>query len=293
MNSNITIQSIVDLPEAASFIADCNGDPCQHVGYCGSNPEEILYTLQHHFSDLPIRQSLIAAYDNKELVGLLGLDIDKEFMEAEIWGPFIKGNDWNSIANELWMHLMEELPIQINRFNGFYNTENHHAGTFMQQHNFIKGNIHLLLSANQSQEKPINDIHLLDLPPEEYNQFITLHDELFPHSYYDGKGIVKRLNNVRKVIVAVEKGLIQGYVYFEANPIFGEGCIEFIGVSPNHRKKGIGRTLIKAALYQLFTKFRISEIQLCVSEKNSRAINLYTSAGFVEKYKLISYRSNE
>ncbi|MBL5768745.1 hypothetical protein MXL46_08515 [Heyndrickxia sporothermodurans] len=139
MNSNITIQPIIDLPAAASFIAACNSDPCQHVGYCGSNPQEILYTLQHHFSDLPIRQSLIGAYDNKQLVGLLGLDIDQEAKEAEIWGPFVKRNDWNVVAKELWMKIVEGLAIPIKRFYGFYNIENQNAATFMQQHNFVKG----------------------------------------------------------------------------------------------------------------------------------------------------------
>lgn len=47
-----------------------------HVGYCGNSEKEILHTLLNNFSDIQLEYSLISAYENGNIIGFLGLDID-------------------------------------------------------------------------------------------------------------------------------------------------------------------------------------------------------------------------
>ncbi|MGE8203477.1 GNAT family N-acetyltransferase [Heyndrickxia sp. NPDC080065] len=289
MSSNISLQPISDLTAAAIFIAEYNSHTRHHVGYCGDQWKEILYTLQNHFSDLPKRESIIGAYDNNELIGVLGLDVDKESKEAEIWGPFIKCSNWDEVAQGMWSELLRRMSIKVVRFHGFYNKNNQHAARFMKQLGFVKGGNHNILCAKPFHQNDCQNLHLQEISPDLYQSFILLHQQLFPETYYDGSTILNRLNDQRKVIVANNNGQLQGYVYFEANPEYKEGSIEFIGVSPDHRKKGIGRNLIKAALNQLFYKFQINEIQLCVDADNEKALKLYMSAGFINKHEVIYY----
>lgn len=291
MNSNLIIRPILDLQSAADLIAECNNEVSQHVGYCGNKKEEILHTLLNDFSDLPTRESLIGAYDNNRLIGVLGLDVDMESQEAEIWGPFIISSDWNGIASKMWKQLIENLSVSIKLFHGFYSIENQKAENFMQEHDFSKGEEHIILSAKASFLDYDSDLHVQELDSLFTGPFIELHQKLFPKTYYDGSEILNRLNDERRVMIAHENDQLIGYVYFEASREFREGNIEYIGVSPNYRNMGIGSKLIKSALKQLFTEFLIEEIQLCVGAKNEKALKLYKKAGFVEKYNLIAYQS--
>ena len=51
--------------------------------------EELLQTIIHDFSDIGWEQSFVATYENNNLIGLLGFDMDEVKKCAEIWGPFI------------------------------------------------------------------------------------------------------------------------------------------------------------------------------------------------------------
>ena len=44
-------------------------------------------------------------YDQDQMVGALGFDVDEEEGTAEIWGPFIdaEGELWHRLAKELWV----------------------------------------------------------------------------------------------------------------------------------------------------------------------------------------------
>ncbi|MCM3240025.1 GNAT family N-acetyltransferase [Heyndrickxia oleronia] len=293
MNYNLEIKAIDDLRVAAAFISKCNSTSHQHVGYCGENEEEILHTLEYDFSELPLAESLIGAFHHDQLVGVLGLDIEKDSQEAEIWGPFIQWDDWLDVAHKMWDGLIKKLSSPVQQYNGFYHKDHQYAAPFMDQLQFEKGNAHYILIAKPSSDDPLCEEGIQEITSDLFPTFITLHQELFPHTYYNGEDIIQRLNEERKVLISKDNEELQGYVYFEANPEFHEGSLEYIGVSQDHRKKGVGKRLIRSALFQLFNHFSIEEIQLCVAAENEKALKLYKSAGFLVKNKLISYRRKE
>jgi ribosomal protein S18 acetylase RimI-like enzyme len=102
---------------------------------------------------------------------------------------------------------------------------------------------------------------------------------------------MNKLNNENQLLTAKsENGELTGYVFIEASPQHGEGRIEYIAVSSDHRKKGVGVRLVKATLNRLFEMGNINEILLCVSKDYTTAINLYTSAGFETKHELVVYQ---
>jgi len=99
------VSSILKIEEVAAFIANMNKDATHHVGYCGDEKEELLQTIIHDFSDIGWEQSFVATYENNNLIGLLGFDVDEVKKCAEIWGPFIIAENWEEVALHMWKEL--------------------------------------------------------------------------------------------------------------------------------------------------------------------------------------------
>ena len=92
MIMTIKITPPLDIGELAAFLAEVNNEPSLHIGYCGSEKESILHDLTHDFSDLDLASSFAVAYEGDIIVGAMGLDIDKDDLSAEVWGPFLKNS---------------------------------------------------------------------------------------------------------------------------------------------------------------------------------------------------------
>lgn len=288
----IHIRQIDHIKTVASFIAQHNQDAKQHVGYCGTDAEELLDTLLHEFSEGPVEQSWLAAYDDERLVGVLGLDITSDDQEAEIWGPFIEHENWEQIALQLWESLLASIPFSLRSAYGFYNLHNQSAQAFMQKLGAQREGEHLLLSFHH--KDALSSLHVevsieaLDSLHE--REFITLHDEVFKHAYYNGASIMERQDPYNQVYGAVQDNKLLGYVYVEANPEHGDGDIHFIAVNEAARGKGLGTALLQRALVFLTSHESIQQITLCVSLDNHGAISIYERAGFKRKHHLISYK---
>ena len=72
---------------------------CQHIGYCGESKEGIYDTLTSDFSDLELANSFLVAYQDEEIIGAIGLDIDLEDRSAEVWGPFVSKATYRRILS--------------------------------------------------------------------------------------------------------------------------------------------------------------------------------------------------
>jgi [ribosomal protein S18]-alanine N-acetyltransferase len=77
--------------------------------------------------------------------------------------------------------------------------------------------------------------------------------------------------------VAEMEGAVVGYVLCAPALTPGEAWILSAGVDPRHRGRGIGRSLVEAALASLSTYDRV---RLTVSPDNQVAIRLYERLGF-------------
>lgn len=277
-----------DIRELSNFISQLNILRRHHVGYCGTEVEEIEHTLLNDFSDLPLEKSFVAAYENDSLVGVLGIDVDMESNSAEIWGPFIRHEKWDKLANMMWENLLRQLPLTVNRLNGFYNIENVNGNRFMEQLGACYNGEHTILKIARkiTSQKP----SIFEITKEFNEKFQALHEEMFPDAYYSAIEMLDKQSDEQKLFIAAHSGELLGYVFCEANPSFAEGDIHFIAVSVNARNKGIGQDLIEKSLEFLFSFVEINEITLCVNSSNEAALKLYGKVGFQEQSRLKSYK---
>ncbi|UII57573.1 GNAT family N-acetyltransferase [Cytobacillus spongiae] len=274
-----------ELKEAASFIAQVNQIEEHHIGYCGTDANEIRKSLAEDLTDVPFTESFVTAYWNEELIGVLGFDVATDDQSAETWGPFVKGYDFR-VAQNMWEHLIESLPNEIQTLAMFPNQKNTRAIQFAQELQFVKKSEQAILTFHRNDCCKLKEAKQHKLTEAFEEQMIELHDRIFPGTYYSGKTIVDRQNEERQVFILTEGTRLIGYIYVEAEPEFGEGSIEFFAVDEGERGKGIGEQLLAIALRWLFTFPTIEEITLCVNASNDRAIRLYQKVGFRLEHEL-------
>lgn len=275
----IKIVSGKDIPlrDAANFIAKLNQQEMHHIGFCGTNPEEIQNAINEDVSEMT------AATKNGALIGWIGADIDE--VTAEVWGPFVDAENNIEIACHLWKKLMNQLPAAEYNFILFSNKENKLVRNFAKKLQFKQKTDQAVLRFSREQLENVPAPILDTLTNIDHSAFIRLHDEAFPGTYYSGREIIGRVNRTQKVFVLKDEKKLAGYVYVEAEPDYGGGSIEFIAVEPSFQGKGYGKKLLLVALYWLFTFDSIDEIKLTVAMDNS-AHGLYHSVGFEAEHEL-------
>lgn len=285
----LQVISQADLAEISSYISRLNRSEKSHIGYCGKDQDEIEKYILEEISDVKFTESFVGAFDgSNQLVGLLGFDADIENRSAEIWGPFIDADKWD-IALEMWRKMIELLPKEIDQIELFPNLKNKKVCELAKKLNFKKySNETILIFKRSDSDKLIGD-YIEELTANYKEHFKELHDKEFPGGYYNGQQIINRLNEHRKVFMIVNHDILQGYVYVEAEPEFGEASIEFFAVEPSERGKGVGKQLLADALKWIFTFENIEAITLCVNSARTNAINLYKKVGFQHLHDMCSF----
>jgi ribosomal protein S18 acetylase RimI-like enzyme len=275
-----------NLEKIAEFIVAMNMRKENHIGYCGDNKKEILETLKEDF--LP-NKSLMSLSDEKEIVAVLGVDLDIENETAEIHGPFVDEKYGVNLALKLWNNILPLIPKKINKANMFFNYKNSLAMEFSNSLNFTFKSNEFVLSLNREDriENPSDGVRILK--DDEKDEFIKLHDSIFSNTYYSGEMIVNKINSKNGVYIYKGKDEIQGYIHVEICPEAKQGNIEYLGVKPNSRGRGLGVKLLSMAIDFVFSNDSIMEIILCVNCDNE-AIKLYKKCGFKEKNFLKFYQ---
>lgn len=287
---NIRVRPARDAGEAAKFIAALNGHRTNHIGYCGEQEKEIRHALEHDFSDLGFDQSFFIAETEERIAGAVGFDIDSDDGIAEVWGPFVSDDlPFSEVAMPLWSSAVQGLDV-IRTFLFFVNEENTDASAVAEQLGGVHAGQHLILRA-QAGAVTGKDHPAIPAEDRHVKEFHDLHDRAFPDTYLSAREILDLRDDHHRLLVIPEgESGVKGYVYTEADPLHGEGSIEFLAVGEAHRRQGLATTLIRAGLGELFRHEEIKEVRLTVGADNVAAIGLYEAAGFERLHRMNAYR---
>jgi ribosomal-protein-alanine N-acetyltransferase len=88
------------------------------------------------------------------------------------------------------------------------------------------------------------------------------------------------LSSITGFGIVAETGDAQPVGYILCRAVAGEGEVLNLAVDPAHRRRGLARALLEAALAR-FRAGRVGRVYLEVRESNAAAIALYRSAGFL------------
>lgn len=287
---DIRVRTASNAAEAAKFIAALNIHRTNHIGFCGEEEKEIRHTLEKDFSDTGFEQSFFMAENEGRIVGAVGFDIDSDDGIAEVWGPFVSEDlPFRDVAMPMWSEAVQRLE-NVRSFLFFVNEENTDVSAMIEQLGGTHTGRHLILQV-KSGEVPTGENPAI--PAEEHHEeaFRSLHDHAFPDTYLSAEEIldIRDDQHLLLVIPDGETG-VMGYVYTEADPIHGEGSIEFLAVGEAYRSQGLAKKLLRAGLSELFRHDSIEEVRLTVNADNEAALGLYEAAGFKLLHRLNACR---
>ncbi|MFS0782663.1 GNAT family N-acetyltransferase [Bacillus sp. 1P06AnD] len=277
--------------QMAAFIAERNNRDEHHVGYCGTNEEEILQTLQSEFSDIGLEECFSIVEQDGNIKALLGCDIDVLEKTAELWGPFVADTSGNEqMALDVWKELTGKIGNRISTYYGFYNIQNENGNRLMKAIGAVRRNDRQLIMEVEGTGSTVSRSAVVPYQQSHQQAFHLLHSSTFPVTYYNSSAILEKLDDSHMLYVYVYNGLVAGYIYFVAHEADGTGSIEYLGVDPVFRKRGIGTSLLQKAREMLCEEKRVEKLSICVSEKNKGAVAVYRKAGFEIKHTLYSYK---
>ncbi|MFS0785577.1 GNAT family N-acetyltransferase [Shouchella sp. 1P09AA] len=278
----LSIQWAKSADTLAQHLESLNRPVEAHIGYCGSEATEIEHSLNEEA--IPFSEALIASKDD-QVVGILFFDFDEE--EAYVWGPFLHIHENELLAIQLWHgHPKKKRGVT---YDFFINKENTSTHTFLSNLGASQTGTHVAMTLHRDDYHAAFNKKVHVYNEHDKHAFASIHDEAFPTTYYNSDTILQRLNHKRRLLVYKDNERVCGYAFIEANPDHEEGNIEYIAVKESERGKGIGKAILQHAITLLFDEYNLSKLELTVSAKEKRTIQLYKSVGFATTHTLHAY----
>jgi ribosomal protein S18 acetylase RimI-like enzyme len=260
--------------------------PSHHIGYVSDNPDDIASGLLEIDG---FEEQFFVAEDDTGICGFIGADLD--FDRAWIYGPMCDVKNWDETVNQLWLQL-EPSVSRLKWLFLFADTQNTRFTDFAERINSSEHGRECVLEFARSQLESLRGQVGISrtITEQDFVAFTTLHDAIFPGTYFSGKEILERLNHQRKLFLHGDLELL-GYSYAEVSDS-GQASLEFIGVSEKARRKGIGKDLMVRTLEWIFSFENVEQVSLIVNAKNTAALVMYQKLGFLEVRHMVSYRRN-
>jgi ribosomal protein S18 acetylase RimI-like enzyme len=275
-----------DFEIISRLIADQNKQPATHC--IQSDTSEDFQGVQRELTDLDSSSALrfVVALQADCLIGAVGCELDEELGRGWVRGPFIIAdmNDWDTLAAALLRELTAGLPPAIRWLDSFLNIANVRGNAFYLSQGFRQLRlVHVYVAAAPDQPLVLPD-PCSTLKPHQAQEFINLHQAIFPQTYATGQRILDQIDDNHQVFVYARNDEVLGYLYAALEDSSGDGAIDFVGVRADARGQGIGRQLLHTALQWLFEVKHAPQATLVVNDDLTNARGLYETVGFSLKY---------
>lgn len=223
----------------------------------------------------------------RKLAGVIGCEFAEELGRGWLRGPLLDWHD-EEMAGSLYETLMKHVPAEILRFDTFLNEQNTAGDTFYRSLGYTEASRSHIYDTS-AEHAVIGESGCTLLDAHQHKSLIELHDIVFPETFANGDALVNELCPEKQIVAAAEGKRVLGYARtIREND--EEGYIEYIGVDPEERGKGIGRKVLSKALDYLLNDVGVRSVTLCVNDDNDDAKSLYTSVGFSHRHTGINLR---
>jgi GNAT superfamily N-acetyltransferase len=233
---------------------------------------------------------VLLAERDEDLLGVAACEIDPASGRGWMRGPHVRASEplWSQIGGALVRGILDRLPASIHRLDSFLDDAHDEGNALYASLGFRRvRRVHVYTVRRPASDPPGEPG--LPLGPEHAASCAALHDALFPATYVTGRQLCDRISPAHGVFVIAEGPQVLGYVAAHVETK-GEGIVEFVGVAPHARGRGLGRRLLGNALWWLFVDEGVGEAALTVDDENANARALYDAAGFRLEHSGVNMR---
>lgn len=274
-----------DLKPLTELAYKLNNEECHNSAFCSLTYESI----EKEFKFILSEDAAHSIFDIEDkLIGMLGLFMGEEGDRIDCIGPFTD-YDYDTISLQLFQTAWESFTDSCT-FVFYFNSKNEECLRLMQTIEATNNGNEMRLCLDRKEFKECDGLSkVIPLPESLKEDFIKLHDKVFPDIYISGKGIINTLGNGREVYCIINDEILVAYGILETFTSGNTVFAEIIAVDENNRRKGYGRAIVNELIKQGFKNSLITNVDLIVDNVNSNAISLYTSFGFKVKVENLHY----
>lgn len=279
MGENIkVIKSCTDqgIDALVEFAFRINNDIKHSSTFCSSTKSGIQKDIANGIKNNSVAVCIIEDC----LVGVLNCYIDSEKNNADcmLLIDSTKCN-YNDVAKDLFIKIKSQFDDKM-KYTFFFPKQNTECSSFLEAIQARQEvNEYCLIFTKDQNTSYKSSAKVTELTKDYYEQFIELHDKIFPGVYISGKEVINDIGKNHFVFSIVENGCLNAYGVFR---IYGakRATAEIIGVRDSFRGKGYGRAILGHLIYTAFSTFNTEIIDLIVDGDNKNAISLYLDMGF-------------
>lgn len=272
--------------EATAFAATLNARPEHHIGFLDADP----VTAAIEMTEQRVLDNAAVARHRGRIVGYLGLQLSDE--DGRIWvhGPLVDHASWDEVSDALWSELraaLEAAPL----VDMYFDVANARCDAFARRHGFLHHKDTFVLFAPVEAPASAEPGVVTRFETHHGDDVIELHEATFPNTWISGRKMTSETGTDKPLWVAVAPGGgVAGYLYAEAHPSTGEGAIDFVSVTRDHRRQGYGERLVRTAMRWMHERADVAHTYLTVDEGNAGARRLYEKLGWSHELTLRAMR---
>ena len=268
-----------DLDAMVLLAAAHQSRPERHIGYLGLDGSSIRADVLG--VDRWVERTAVVLDSAGDLAGWLLGEKDDVMNRAWWWGPFMTDDAWHESGDELYLATAEVVDAAEQEMAP--DDRNRRAAELATRNGFQDEMASAVLSYTGL---AFGASGVTTQMAREHRRAVAgLHDRLFPGTHTTGEALVAA-DAVR--LVVVENGRVVGYVAAEIHSD-DSGYIDYLGVEPGVRRRGIGRQLVMEATDRLLGD-GVSSVNLTVRENNAPARALYAALNFAHERLVRPYR---
>lgn len=281
-----------DLDAIARWTVDRCREPgrqCLHSWTSGSEEEAAaeLRTLVEQDEIV-----LLVAERGDRLIGALSAEHDVDLGRGWLRGPHVTDDDWPAVAPRLLAELRPQLPEAVTLLFAYLEVRNERGISFYLDEGFGRRNPiahELVLPGDVAIEPPATTAE--SLSPAFEAGFLALFAELFPKTYFTGERLVELNGTSHRILVETEgESEVLGFAVLALDELGSGGELQFVGVAPRARRRGLGRRLVTSTVQRLREEEGRTTLSLNVTDDNAEARALYEQLGFRVQFSGTSLR---
>jgi ribosomal protein S18 acetylase RimI-like enzyme len=229
-----------------------------------------------------------------ETLGVIGCEIDRSQRRAWIRGPWaVPGRASASLEAALLNALERALP-EIHRLDAFPSEDDETLATLYGGAGYRRMDVHRVMQAALADAEAATpaDERVRPAGPDDLREWLPLHHSLFPDSYLSDGAIAAAISDdSRLVLTAWLDGRPAGYLVAKDEATADELYVDYLGVDPACRGRGLGRALLLQAIRWGGFRGR-RRAALTVRQDRAEAVSLYLQCGFLQARAGVHWRKD-